>query len=109
MKQQWINVCSQQDLVEDAGVAALVQEQQIALFYLAETAQVFALSNQDPVTGANVISRGLIAEVKGRLAVAAPLLKQHYDLHSGQCLDKEELSLQVWPARLDNGQVQILI
>jgi len=103
----WKPLCGLNDLVADSGVAALHNGEQIALFYLpGQENEVFAISNHDPIAKANVISRGIVGDLQGKLVVASPLYKQHYDLQSGECLE-EEISLQTWPVRLNQGQVEI--
>lgn len=42
------------------------------------------------------MSRGLLGTAQGRAFVASPLLKQRFDLETGQCLDDDEVSLQVY-------------
>ncbi len=101
-----IRVCPVADLVAGSGVAALLQGCQIALFYLPDEAeQIFAVSNYDPIGRANVLSRGIVGDCGGRLAVASPLYKQHFDLRSGQCLEQPDLHIPVYTAWLDNGWV----
>ncbi len=103
----WKTLCSQDDLVPYSGVAALHHGHQIALFYLPGQAnEVFAVSNHDPLAKANVIARGIVGDLQGKPVVASPLYKQHYDLHSGRCVEAEH-SLQTWPARLKDGRVEI--
>ena len=77
-------VCSLGDILDCAGVCALVDGEQVALFRLGE--EVFAVENLDPFSGANVISRGLVGDLSGQLVVASPVYKQHYNLRSGRCL-----------------------
>ncbi|BBP43735.1 nitrite reductase small subunit NirD [Thiosulfativibrio zosterae] len=102
---EWIEVCGLQDLVEGAGVAALVKDTQIALFLLA--GKVYALNNYDPVGKANVMSRGMIGDLKGQPMVASPLQKLHYNLETGACMDKEGVVLQNYPVQLKNNRVFI--
>lgn len=104
----WQQVCSRQDLVEGSGVCALVNGEQVALFYVSGAEErVYALHNRDPIGGANVLSRGLISDVGGRLTVASPLYKQHFDLETGECLEEEEVRIQVYSARLQGEDVLI--
>ncbi|MFT5717413.1 MAG: nitrite reductase (NADH) small subunit, partial [Oleiphilaceae bacterium] len=60
-------VCSKNDLVENSGVCALINGEQIAIFYLPKSEQkVFAISNWDPFGKANVLSRGIVGDLKGK-------------------------------------------
>ncbi|KZN14838.1 nitrite reductase small subunit NirD [Marinomonas sp. TW1] len=106
MTMQWKLMCEQQDLIEGAGIAAMLDGQQIALFYVPEAEQqVFAISNWDPIGKANVLSRGLLANLKEQWTVASPLYKQHYELQSGQCLEEEGVKVTTWPVKLETGKV----
>ena len=104
---KWVEVCALNDLPEDMGVGALVDDQQIALFYLPEQDNVFALSNYDPFSKANVISRGIIGSLGDELVVASPVYKQHFSLTTGRCLEDESVSLISYPVKVENGQVLV--
>ncbi|WP_243409972.1 nitrite reductase small subunit NirD [Pokkaliibacter plantistimulans] len=107
MMTEWVKVCRKSELPDDSGVGALVHGHQIALFYQAELDRVFAIDNHDPVMDANVICHGIIGDLKGQWVVASPLLKQHYNLETGQCLEKSELRLRVWPVRVCQDQIEV--
>jgi len=102
---EFIQVCKVENLVKGAGVAALVNGVQVALFYIDE--QVYALNNYDPIGKANVMSRGLIGDLKGHLMVASPLQKQHYDLKTGICMDVEGISIPVYTSKIENDTVYV--
>jgi len=101
----WINVCSLHDLVEHAGVCALIDAQQVAIFYLpGQHPAVHAIDNFCPLAEANVLSRGLVGDLKGEPVVASPLYKEHYSLRTGQCLEKPA-QVRVWAVALQDDQV----
>lgn len=102
----WQPVCTREDLVPGSGVCALVGGEQVALFYLpAEEQQVYALANRDPIGDANVLSRGVVGDINGRLVVASPLYKQHFDLLTGECLEQEGVQVGVYSVRLDGDDL----
>jgi nitrite reductase (NADH) small subunit len=103
----WISVCEIDDLLPDTGVCALVNKQQVAIFRSRKLNEVFAVSNYDPVGCANVLSRGIIGSIGDEVVVASPLYKEHYSLRTGECLEKPEYLLQVFPVRMDEGLVQV--
>ncbi|WP_278959422.1 nitrite reductase small subunit NirD [Aquipseudomonas alcaligenes] len=110
LKCNWQPLCSTADLVANSGVVALLEGQQVALFYLPENEQqVFAIGNCDPKSGANVIGRGIVGHLQGELVIASPLYKQHYRLRDGGCLEYPELNLPVWPVRLNGAVVEIAL
>ena len=100
---EFVEVCSVDQLVKNAGVAALINETQVALYYIND--EVYALNNYDPIGKAFVMSRGMIGDLKGEMMVAAPLQKQHYSLKTGQCLDVEGVSIPTYQTKLENGRV----
>jgi nitrite reductase (NADH) small subunit len=106
----WRALCSRRDLVANSGVVAWIDGEQVALFHLPETEtgeQVFAIANKDPKSGANVIGRGIVGQLKGDLVIASPLYKQHFRLADGSCLEYPEQRLRVWPVRLNGDAVEI--
>ena len=110
LKCNWQPLCSTADLVANSGVVALLEGQQVALFYLPENEQqVFAIGNCDPKSGANVIGRGIVGNFKGELVIASPLYKQHFRLQDGSCMEYPEQSLRVWPVRLNGDAVEIAV
>ena len=108
-EQGWTGVCARGDLVANSGVVSLVDGVQVALFYLPEGEQVFAVENRDPLSGANVIGRGIIGSLAGDLVVAAPLYKQHFRLQDGTCLEYPEQALKVWPVRVSGEVVEVFL
>lgn len=95
-------VCPLDRLTPDRGVAALVGGVAVALFLLAD-GELAAIDNADPISGASVLSRGLVGDVDGTPTVASPLYKQRFDLRSGRCLDDESAAVRVHEARALDG------
>lgn len=100
-------VCALDDILPGTGVCALVAGQQVAVFRVG--GRVYAIGNRDPFTGANVLSRGLtgsyVAGGQTRVKVASPLLKHAFDLESGLSLDDPRVSVPVYAARTEGGDV----
>lgn len=106
---KWQSVCSVDDLVENSGICALVEERQIAIFYLPkESPKLYAVGNWDPIGKANVISRGIVGDIDERLVVASPLYKQHFDLLTGECLE-EDVRLPSYAVAFDGDKVVVAI
>ena len=110
----WVRVCAVSDLEVERGRAALLGDTQIALFLLhspdGKTGRVHAVSNHDPYSRANVISRGIVGTKQDAPTVASPMYKQVFDLRTGACLDtqgKEPESLKVWPVAVSDGDVLV--
>lgn len=104
---QPLDVCALDDLKPGIGVCACVGSEQVALFRL-RNGEIFAIANQDPFSGANVISRGLTGDLKGRKVVASPLYKQHFDLATGECLEDPSVRLATWPVQVSGDRVCVL-
>ena len=102
-----VEVCREADLVPGIGQCALVNGQQVALFKLRD-GSLYAIGNFDPFSGANVISRGLTGDLKGRKVVASPLYKQHFDLATGECLEDASVCLPTWTVQVNDGRVYVL-
>jgi nitrite reductase (NADH) small subunit len=105
---KWIDVCKADDLQPDSGICALLDGEQVAIFWMPEpNAKVYAVGNYDPFGKANVLSRGLIGDINGQRVVASPLYKQHFNLQTGACLEDETVKIPIYRIRIENGSVQI--
>ena len=110
---RWVRVCSLRELEEGRGVAALVEDRQVALFLLPGAeghppSRLRAVDNWDPVSHANVMSRGLLGSAGDVDYVASPLHKHRFDLATGACLDGKSPGLRVWPVRVWGSTVEVL-
>ena len=103
---EWVAVCRLDDIVPNTGVCALAGGRQVAVFRLDDDS-VYALSNHDPFSRANVLSRGIVGDLKGELVVASPVYKQHFSLASGQCLEDPGVRVPVYPVRLEGEMVWV--
>lgn len=104
---QWVQVCRYDDLEPERGAAALLEDGvQVALFRLAD-GSVHAVDHHDPVSGANVIARGIVGSRGEVPTIASPMYKDVYDLTTGVCLDNPELRLRVFAVRVDGGVVSV--
>ncbi|GAB3236139.1 nitrite reductase small subunit NirD [Glycomyces halotolerans] len=100
-------ICAFDRLTPGRGAAALLADgTQVAVFRLHDDA-LYALSNQDPFTGAQVMSRGIIGDRAGEPTVASPLHKQVFSLKTGRCLDDEAKSLEVYAVEVVDGQIRV--
>lgn len=100
-------VCASAKIQAGVGVAALVNGKQIAIFRLRD-GSLHGISNYDPFSQANVISRGLIGSLQGRAVVASPVYKQHFDLHTGVCLEDDSVALPTFAVIERDGEVLVI-
>jgi len=103
-----VRVCKLDDIVPNTGVAALVGGRQVAVFRVGDDA-VYALSNHDPFSHANVLSRGIVGDLGGELVVASPVYKQHFSLQTGRCLEDPGVAIAVYRATVEHGYVLIQV
>ncbi len=106
---QWIDVCSIDDLQPDSGICALVEDHQVAIFYMPKNQAVYAINNYDPFGKANVLSRGLIGDLGGEPMVSSPLYKQHFNLKTGTCFEDEAIKVETYAIRMENGRVEVAV
>ncbi|EMY36087.1 assimilatory nitrite reductase (NAD(P)H) small subunit [Arthrobacter crystallopoietes BAB-32] len=103
---RWHPVCRVDELEVAWGEAALVQGEQVALFKVSQT-EVYAAAHRDPATGSCVMARGILGSKGWRRTIASPLHKQVYDLATGECYTDPQLSLPVYPVRVEAGLVEV--
>lgn len=102
----WTTVCALHDLLVERGVTALVGGQPVAVFCTYD-GSLHALHNVDPFSGASVLSKGIVGDRDGVPTVASPVYKQVFDLRTGRCLDDLDVTVPVYPVRLQRGMVEI--
>lgn len=102
----WTVACRCDDLQPERGAAALIDGEQVAVFRTFDGA-LHAIGNQDPFTGAFVLSRGIVGTRGDIPTVASPLHKQVFDLRTGRCLDDETACVPVFPVRERDGRVEV--
>ncbi|MDH2567461.1 nitrite reductase small subunit NirD [Acinetobacter baumannii] len=104
---QWIDVCALDDLTPNTGAGALVGGQAVAIFRVGHEKRIYVLSNKDPFSQANVMSRGIIGDLQGERVVASPIYKQHFSLATGRCLEDKDQKLAVYPSKIVDGRVWV--
>jgi len=108
--QEWVPVCPLADLTPGRGVAALLDDEQVAIFLLGyrdHGPDLRAVGNIDPFGRAAVMSRGLVGGRGAVPTIASPLLKQVFSLDTGRCLDDPSRALPVYRVRAHDGVVEI--
>ena len=107
---EWVEVCAYDSIYPDTGVCALVDGQQVAVYRLSD-GTLHALSNHDPFSGANVMSRGIVGDRGGEPKVASPIYKQSFDLRTGVCLDDTTVTVPTYPVRVvaRDGRIDVEI
>lgn len=101
----WKKICAASDIAHELGVCAKIGDQQIAVFRLQD--KIYAIHNFDPFSGANVLARGIVGDLKGRDVVASPVYKHHFDLATGECLEDSSVTLPVYAVRTEGEFIEI--
>lgn len=103
-------ICAVQDIWPNTGVCALVDGRQIAVFRVIQQGvdHYYAIDNLDPQSGAAVLARGLVGSLGGRVVVASPIYKHHYDLATGECLEDPEKPVATYRVAIEQDQVCLL-
>ena len=104
----WKDICHIEDILPNSGRCALHEGEQIAIFRVSRSGNdaLYAVGNYDPLSGANVISRGIVGSQGERVVVSSPIYKQHFCLATGRCVE-EDVSLKTWQVRLNGDTVQL--
>ena len=102
----WVDVCPYDAIYPDTGVLALIDGRQVAVYRLGD-GSLHALSNHDPFSGANVMSRGIVGDRGGEPKVASPIYKQTFNLRTGVSYEDGSVRLDVYPVRRRSGRVEV--
>lgn len=103
----WKTICRFDDLAPNVGVRALLGEQQVAIFRVSGSDDVYAIDAYDPFSEAAVLSHGIVGDIKSEIVVASPIYKQHFSLRTGQCLEDESVKVNVYATQVVDGFVQL--
>ena len=104
----FVDVCSFAQLEPLWGEAALVDDEQVALFLMPD-GTLYAVSNEDPATGSFVMSRGIVGSRGAHHTIASPLHKQVYSLETGECFTDSALRLPTFSVRVAEGRVEVAV
>jgi nitrite reductase (NADH) small subunit len=104
--QLWQTVCRIEELLPERGVCALIDGVQVAVFRTFDD-ELHAVGNFDPISGAMVLSRGIVGTRQGSPTVASPVYKQAFDLTTGECLDADGVWIPVYSVRRTGDEVEV--
>jgi len=102
---QWVRVGCADDFPLDGGATIKYGKSQIAVFRFASRGEWYACQQMCPHKKAFVLSRGIIGDAGGEPKVACPLHKKTFSLQSGECLSGEDYEIDVFPVKVENGNV----
>jgi nitrite reductase (NADH) small subunit len=102
----WVKICMYEAIYPDTGVCALIDGRQVAIFRLSD-GNLQAVSNYDPFSKANVLSRGIVGDRGGEPKIASPIYKQTFNLRTGVCNEDATVRLDVYRVRRRSGVVEV--
>lgn len=103
----WHPACSVEDVPADGGACALIEGEQIAIYYFARRNEWYATQNECPHKRQMALSRGMIGSKSGEPKVACPFHKKTFSLESGLCLGDEAYTIRTYPVKVEEGTVWI--
>jgi nitrite reductase (NADH) large subunit len=109
IKPQWVKVGVVDDFPIDGGAAIKYGKVQIAVFNFSSRGEWYACQNMCPHKRAFVLSRGIIGTQGETPKVACPLHKKTFSLASGECLSGDDMSVKVFPIKVSDGEVFLLL
>lgn len=106
---QWVAVGAVADFPVEGGAAIKYGKVQIAVFRFTSRGQWYATQNMCPHKRAFVLSRGIIGSAGEVPKVACPLHKKTFSLQTGECLSGDDHSIKIFPVRVVDDHVQLLL
>lgn len=104
----WTTIGRLSDLVVGSGVGARYGDRQVAVFLIPQLDdQVFVLDNYCPISGVNIIARGMVGDIQGEPVVATPLYKKHFSLLDGRCIEDDGHKLATYAVRMKGDEFQV--
>jgi nitrite reductase (NADH) small subunit len=101
----WHAACAVEDIPENGGACALIEGEQIAIYYFARRQEWFATQNLCPHRQQMALSRGMIGSQADEPKVACPFHKKTFSLRTGACLSGDDYQLKTYPVRVAEGMV----
>ncbi len=104
----WTLACAYDHLIPGRGVGVLLDDGSQAALFRLDDGSVHALGNVDLISGAAVLSRGIVGDRGGRSVVQSPIAKQAFAFDDGRCLDDPTVVVPVYPTRVTpDGYVHV--
>src|SRR5262249_4019862 len=105
----WVAVGHVDDFPLEGGAAVKYGQVQLAVFRFSSRGEWFASQNMCPHKRAFVLSRGIIGSQGETPKVACPLHKKTFSLETGECLSQDEMSIKVFPVKVEGEKVMLLL
>jgi NAD(P)H-dependent nitrite reductase large subunit/NAD(P)H-dependent nitrite reductase small subunit len=106
---QWVRVGAVADFPKDGGAAIKYGDVQIAVFNFTSRGEWYACQNMCPHKKAFVLSRGIVGTQGEIPKVTCPLHKKAFSLQTGECVSGDDLSAKVFPVKVAQDNVYLLL
>ncbi len=106
---KWKKACKTENVPENGGACVLLEEEQVAVFNFTSKNEWYATQNLCPHKMQMILSRGIIGTTQEEPKVACPFHKKTFSLKSGECLSGDDYSIKVYPIKIEDGFVYVLI
>ena len=103
----WFKAAAVTAFPADGGACVKYQDRQIAVFHFAKRNEWYACQNLCPHKQQMILARGLIGDQCGEPKVACPFHKKTFSLLSGENLNGECYSVEIYPVKVEDGFVYI--
>ncbi len=104
---EWVYAGKVSDFPKNGGATIKHGQSQIAVYNFSSRGEWYASQNMCPHKKAFVLSRGIIGDATGEPKIACPLHKKTFSLKTGESLQSEEYSIEVYPVRIDGDDVYV--
>lgn len=111
----WVSFGRQDRFDANGGGAVLYGDSQLAIFNITESCNGiekvswFATQNMCPFDRSFVLAQGIVGDLDGRPKVACPMHKRNFDLSDGSCLSGDDLHLETFEAKEQDGVIYVLL
>ncbi|RLN88333.1 hypothetical protein BBJ28_00025843, partial [Nothophytophthora sp. Chile5] len=112
---EWVAFGNKDLFDANGGGAVLYGASQLAVFNVTEICNGiekvswYATQNMCPFDQSFVLAQGILGDLDGRPKVACPMHKRNYDLADGSCLSGDDLRLETFRAKEEDGVIYVLL
>ena len=103
----WFMVGETSDFPENSGACIKYKTKQIAVYNFARKGKWYATQNLCPHKMEMVLSLGMIGDKDDIPKVACPMHKKNFSLEDGGNLGGDDLKIETYPVKIENGNVYI--
>jgi nitrite reductase (NADH) small subunit len=102
---EWFKAAHVTDFPENGGAAVVYQGKQIAIFNFTSRGEWYASQNMCPHKMEMVLSRGIVGDADNEPKVSCPFHKKNFSLHTGECMNDDSYSINVYPVEIRDHHV----